>query len=110
MLSPYVEITPRETTERLSEGATLVDVREQDEWDAGRAPGSVHIPMSQFRARVGELPEGELAIICRTGARSANVVLTLRAAGVDARNVAGGLVGWVRSGLPIGPAASSRVL
>jgi rhodanese-related sulfurtransferase len=110
MLSPYAEITPKETTERIASGASLVDVREQDEWDAGRAPGSIHIPMSQFRARVGDLPDGELAIICRTGSRSANVVLTLRAAGIDARNVAGGLVGWVRSGLPIGPDASSRIL
>jgi rhodanese-related sulfurtransferase len=39
--------------------------------------------------------------ICRSGNRSARVVDVLTAAGIDARNVAGGMQAWVAAGLPV---------
>ncbi|MEY9870900.1 rhodanese-related sulfurtransferase [Streptacidiphilus sp. MAP12-33] len=79
--------------------AVLLDVREQDEWDAGHADGAVHIPMSEFVARLGELPDAEqLFVICRVGGRSAQVVQYLVAQGRTAVNVDGGMLAWEASG------------
>ena len=36
-------------------GAYLLDVREHEEWDAGHAPGAVHIPLGELGARYTEL-------------------------------------------------------
>ena len=44
----------------------LLDVREDDEWEAGRAPGAVHLPMSQLQARLAEVPaDRPVAVVCQ---------------------------------------------
>lgn len=48
---PTVEVTD------LKDGDFLLDVREDDEWQAGHAEGALHIPISEFVARYGELTE-----------------------------------------------------
>lgn len=82
-------------------GFVVVDVREQDEWDAGHVPGSVHIPMGELPARVDELPEEELLVVCRSGGRSARASAWLNQAGYDAYDLQGGLGAWQRAGLPL---------
>ena len=83
-------------------GEVLVDVREADEFAWGRAPNAVHIPLYELPARLGELPEHRpLSVICKVGARSAQATMWLRAQGVDARNVQGGMVAWAQAGLPL---------
>lgn len=80
----------------------LLDVREQDEWDAGHAPEAVHIPMRQLSDRAGEIPrDREVYVICRSGVRSAQVTVALNQAGWLARNVDGGMKGWVEAGRPM---------
>ncbi|SCK23327.1 Rhodanese-related sulfurtransferase [Streptomyces sp. WMMB 714] len=86
--------------------ALLLDVREDDEWAAGRAEGALHIPMSEFVGRVGELTErageGErVYVVCRVGGRSAQVTQYLRQQGVDAVNVDGGMLAWEAAGRPL---------
>jgi NADPH-dependent 2,4-dienoyl-CoA reductase/sulfur reductase-like enzyme len=72
--------------------AFCVDIRTPEE--AGAAPSeeaSVHVPMGELRARVDELPEGELAILCEKGPRSMDVVRWLGAKrGAQVRYLAGG--------------------
>lgn len=49
--------------------SVLLDVREHDEWAAGHAEGALHIPMSEFAGRVGEVPSDErVHVVCRVGA------------------------------------------
>ena len=49
----------------------LLDVREQDEWDAGHAPGAHHIPLGQLGTRQAEIPtDREVVAVCRSGRRS----------------------------------------
>ncbi|WP_018654284.1 rhodanese-like domain-containing protein [Actinomadura flavalba] len=80
----------------------LLDVREQDEWDAGHAPEAVHIPMTELNDRAAEIPQDrEVFVICRSGARSAQVTVALNQAGWLAKNVADGMQGWHASGLPM---------
>lgn len=89
------EVTPAEVAHR-----PLVDVREPHEWQQGHAEGAIHIPMGEIVQRVHELPDGA-AVICRSGARSAQVVAYLEQQGLDAVNVAGGTLAWAAEGRPM---------
>ena len=80
----------------------MLDVRESDEWAAGRAPGATHLPMSELTGRMGELPDTDpLYVVCRSGGRSARVVAYLAGQGYPAVNVAGGMQAWARQGREI---------
>jgi rhodanese-related sulfurtransferase len=95
----FPTVTVAEAAERPA-GAVLLDVREDDEWAEAHAPDAVHIPMG--RLTPDNLPEGRpVYCICRSGNRSARVVDVLTAAGVDARNVVGGMHAWAAAGLPV---------
>lgn len=82
--------------------AFLLDVREDDEWRAGRIDGAVHIPLAELPARVGEVPAGRPVVaICRKGPRSEQATLGLRHAGLDVRNLTGGMQRWASEGRPM---------
>ena len=90
-------VDPREVGD-----AFLLDVREDVEWQEGRPPNAVHIPMYDVPPRIAELPTDQpIAVICHVGARSAQVAHWLRAQGFDAHNVEGGLEAWAACGLPV---------
>ena len=80
----------------------LLDVREPYEWVAGHAPSARHIPMAELSSRTGEIPADDTVyVICRSGHRSARVVLALTQAGWRAVNVAGGMRDWEAAGGPM---------
>ncbi len=83
--------------------AFLLDVREDDEFTAGHAPGAVHLPMAEVPARRGEVPaDRDVVVVCRVGARSAQVVAYLRAGGWDnVSNLDGGMHAWAGAGRPV---------
>lgn len=79
----------------------VLDVREQDEWDAGHIEGALHLPMSQLVDRAAEVPsDRRIVCVCRSGNRSARVTAWLIANGVDAMNLDGGMLRWAASGRP----------
>ncbi|GGS18416.1 MULTISPECIES: rhodanese-like domain-containing protein [Actinokineospora] len=92
---------PGVAASEIPSDATLLDVREQDEWDAGHAPGALHIPMGELAGRLDELPDAPLHVICRSGGRSARVTAYLNANGWDAVNVEGGMQSWAAGGRPM---------
>ncbi|MFJ3905234.1 rhodanese-like domain-containing protein [Streptomyces sp. NPDC090025] len=86
--------------------ALVLDVREADEWAAGHVEGALHVPMSDFVARFGEVTEavadGRRAfVMCRVGGRSAQVTQYLVQQGLDAVNVDGGMLAWDGAGRPL---------
>jgi len=88
----------------VPDGAWLLDVREDDEWAAGYAPGARHIPMGELNARAAEIPQDQVVyVICRSGVRSARVAQALAGAGWEAINVAGGMQDWAAAGRPMAP-------
>jgi rhodanese-related sulfurtransferase len=80
----------------------LLDVREPDEWEAGHAPGAVHIPLGDLGQRSGEVPSDQtIYVICRSGGRSGRATEALNNAGWQAVNVAGGMQRWAAEGRPM---------
>jgi rhodanese-related sulfurtransferase len=91
--------TVAELPDPLPAGATLLDVREDDEWAAGHAPGALHVPLGEVPARLAELPQdGPLYVVCRSGGRSARATAWLQQNGVEATNVDGGMSAWAAQG------------
>ena len=73
----------------------LVDVREPQEWAAGRIPGSVHIPLGSLQARFDEIPADRRPVfLCAAGARSMAACRFAAQSGRDAINLDGGLYAW----------------
>lgn len=76
----------------------LIDVREQDEWDAGHIEGAVHIPLAQLGDRIGEVvPDTHARIVvnCARGGRSAKGCEVLTGMGYDnVQNLDGGYMGY----------------
>ncbi|GHC97684.1 sulfurtransferase [Nocardiopsis terrae] len=79
----------------VPEDVYLLDVREDDEWRTGHAPGAVHIPLGTLGERADEVPrDRRVYVICRSGGRSGQATMALNQAGWDAVNVAGGMQAW----------------
>ena len=85
----------------LPEGLEVLDVREQIEWDHGHIDGATHIPLGELGARVEEVPDGQLLVVCKIGGRSAQAVAWLVHQGRDAANLDGGMLDWAEAGRPM---------
>lgn len=85
---------------RLAAGdAVVIDVRESHEFRPAHVPGARNLPLSVLPARMTELPKNRpIYVICQSGRRSAQAAAAMRAAGLNATNVAGGTGEWIRSG------------
>ena len=81
----------------------IIDVREESEHEATRVEGVPLIPMSVLLASIDEIPaDVPLAVLCRSGARSAQVADYLTANGEhgEVANIEGGIIAWAVEGLP----------
>ena len=86
----------------LDESVVLLDVREDDEWQRGHAPGARHIPMGQIPARLDDIdPAAKLYVVCGVGGRSQRVAQYLAQNGYAPVNVSGGMVAWAGAGRPV---------
>ena len=95
------QLTPTEAKTRAEAGEiVLVDVRERDERSAARPSESLHIPLGELPARLGELPQ-PVAFICRSGSRSEMATRAASERGLTAGSVRGGMLAWAEAGLPV---------
>ncbi|MEP7382304.1 MAG: MBL fold metallo-hydrolase [Gemmatimonadota bacterium] len=85
------------------DGVVVLDVRAQDEWDAGHLPGARHAPLGRLRETLDELPaDTRIVMQCQGGGRSAIAASLARLAGHhDVSNLRGGLDAWRASQLPV---------
>ena len=82
--------------------ASILDVREPEEWQMGHIDGSQWIPMGQLTHRWTELAtHRKWIVVCRSGSRSNYVAAALREAGIEACNLEGGMLEWQAEKLPI---------
>jgi hydroxyacylglutathione hydrolase len=103
-LQCYNNVNPAQVAGQMErEEVTLIDVRNQSEWDEGHIPGARHIMLGYLAERVGEIPSDKPVVVqCRTGGRSAIGASILKAGGIPAvANLMGGIRDWELAGLPI---------
>jgi rhodanese-related sulfurtransferase len=95
-------ITALELKEMIDAGKdfALIDVREQNEFEIVRIPGSVLIPKDRILSgeALSELPQDKPIVLhCKSGARSAETLAALQKAGFsDAVHVGGGVLAWAK--------------
>lgn len=98
------EVSVDEARERQAAGAELIDVREDNEWERGRASGSVHIGRGVIeRDIVEKFPDKdtELILYCGGGFRSALAADNLQKMGYqNVFSMAGGWKAWKEAGAP----------
>jgi len=102
-LGSIPQITAADLRSSLEHGAvTLVDVRNQSEWDNGHIEGARHIGLGSLAGRVDEIPRDRSVVVqCASGARSSIGASLLAARGLDrVINLAGGYNAWLAAGLP----------
>jgi rhodanese-related sulfurtransferase len=90
------------TAQRMSteDGYVIVDVRTKRERREGHPPGSLHVSLESLEKRLKPLEGKKVLAICRSGNRSGRATRLLRANGIEALNVKGGMIAWNRAGLP----------
>ena len=99
---PVPEVDVQTAARRRDAGASLIDVREPDEFEEVHARGAVLLPLGDLPDRLDEVPRaGTTYLICRSGGRSLRAAEFLAGQGYDVANVAGGTLAWVAAGLPV---------
>lgn len=103
--SEMQEMTVQELKDLLDSGEddyVLLDVRNPNEYEIAKIPGSVLVPLPDIEngtgiPKVKELLNGHrLVAHCKMGGRSAKALALLREAGIDGTNVKGGIQAWSR--------------
>jgi rhodanese-related sulfurtransferase len=99
-----MELNPKEAQELVAEGAQVVDVRAEHEWEAGHIAAAVHLPLDELSERAGEIDRDRPVIVYCLGDRRAEMAAeALAGAGFEATALAGGLRAWEEAGLPLEP-------
>ncbi len=102
--NPIPSVPVAEAVEKIkAENVALIDVRTPSEYANGHAAGARNYPLGDMNESQAEALKKfkEVYVICQSGGRSATATTKLRAAGVEAINVAGGTSAWHASGLPM---------
>jgi rhodanese-related sulfurtransferase len=99
------EISPQDAAVKSQGGeATIVDVREKDEWDEGHIPNATHLSRGTIELEIEEkVPDRNAMIICHCGGggRSALAAESLQKMGYkNVHSMAGGFKAWKAAGLP----------
>jgi molybdopterin-guanine dinucleotide biosynthesis protein A/rhodanese-related sulfurtransferase len=98
----FTEATPAELSLALAQGARLIDVREQAEFEQAHVPGARLISLNTVPDNVDAFRgDGPTYVICHSGGRSSAACDYLASQGVTVINVAGGTMGWMASGFEI---------
>jgi rhodanese-related sulfurtransferase len=99
------QIAPERLVELIDRNeAELVDVRTDEERDAGRIPGSRHVPLDSLAQQATTFDQSKtLVFYCRSGDRSGGAADAFSASGRDAYSLAGGILAWVEEGQAIEP-------
>ena len=99
------EVSVDQTLKRIDQGAKLIDVREDNEWDASHAAGALHLGRGIIERDIVQTFPGkdtELILYCGGGFRSALSADNLQKMGyTNVASLAGGWRAWRESGAPI---------
>ncbi len=94
-MTPQISVEELKKKLDAKEKFLLLDVREQDEYDTAKIPGSKLLPLGQLPNRLGELDKKTPIVVhCHSGGRSARATAFLNQQGFNAVNLAGGITAW----------------
>jgi rhodanese-related sulfurtransferase len=84
-------------------GATVLDVRQTSEFEAGRIEGSINVPLGDLAANLDKVPRDRPVVAyCEMGERSTSAASILEGAGYqDVRHLKGGVIAWREAGMPL---------
>lgn len=92
---PQISVEDLKKKMDAKEKFLLLDVREQEEYDTARIPGSKLMPLGTLSNRAGELDKKTPIVVhCHMGGRSARATQWLNGQGFNAVNLAGGITAW----------------
>ena len=95
-------VTVQEAYNLYNQGAFVLDVRTQEEWDDYHVPNTTLIPLDELPARLSELSlDRQIVVVCRSGNRSQEGRDILLQAGFDATSMNGGLIDWRAVDYPV---------
>lgn len=98
------EVSREEARKLLDEGAQLIDVRADHEWEAGHIAGAKHVSLPELPQHIGEIEKDRSVVVyCRGGNRSSMATAALNEAGFDAVKLSEGIIGWEKDELPMEP-------
>jgi rhodanese-related sulfurtransferase len=102
---PEIEVTPAHTEQAIADGsATVIDVREPYEYEAGRIEGTRHIELERLAGEAETIDRDRPVIFhCRIGRRSLMAAQAFQRAGYEAYSMAGGIQAWHEEGRPLVP-------
>ncbi|KGP89834.1 Zn-dependent hydrolase [Pontibacillus chungwhensis BH030062] len=99
----YEVATPDQLKDKIAnEEVTLIDVRNEGEWNDGHIPQAQHIMLGYLQERIDEVPTDKPVVLqCQSGGRSAMATSILQANGIkNVTNMAGGFGAWSKEDLP----------
>lgn len=105
------ELTKEELWKRIRRKDSLVvlDVRPQEEYEAGHLPGAVSIPLDELKKRLKELPKSkQIVAYCRGPlcAMAPDATRFLKSKGYTVKKLIDGVPDWEAAGLPLEPRTS----
>ncbi len=85
-----------EAKEWVNDGAILLDVRSQQEFDEGHLEGALLIPIAELEGRMSELEGKRVVVYCRSGMRSSKASRLMQNAGIESLDI-GPMKAWRRA-------------
>ena len=85
----------------LGADVTIVDVREDHEWEQARVPHARHVVLGTVPDRLDSFHGDPTYVICQVGGRSMRACEFAAARGHSVVNVAGGMIAWIDAGFEI---------
>jgi rhodanese-related sulfurtransferase len=106
LADPAIEVSTEHTAQALAGGsATVIDVREPYEREAGHVAGTRHVELERLASQADTIDRERPVIFqCRLGSRSLLAAQAFRRAGYDAWSMAGGVTAWDDEDRPLEPA------
>ena len=91
-ISNTPSVMPEDLENLIQQGYQLIDVRENDEWDAGHYKSATHISMGSIVENIDKLmADKKYIFVCRSGARSDRVTNYVNSVDIESYNLSGGM-------------------